>query len=146
MIANVCRSLAELNSSIEAGPVSPRLFIRSSGSNTKSNPSPDFWSPYNEEPLDENHHFGAKYSFLFAHPSPRVRGLRLEAVSATTNASRNIPVERAFAAKLPESSKRRHLNIFFPSFVLLCDFACGWLKSFSIFNDQSSILAVIFPS
>jgi hypothetical protein len=48
--------------------------IRSSGSNTKSNPLADFWSPYNEEPLDENYHFMGEYSFLFALPSDRVRG------------------------------------------------------------------------
>jgi hypothetical protein len=45
--------------------------IRSSGSNTKSNPLDDFWSPYNEELLDENHLSTAKYSFLFAIPSDR---------------------------------------------------------------------------
>ena len=60
-----------------------------------------------------------------------------------------------------ELSKRRYLNIFFPSVVLLCDFvfscprtACPqvfwgwgwWLKPFSIFNTKTSILAVIFPS
>jgi hypothetical protein len=50
--------------------------IRSSGSNTKSNPLADFWSPYNEEPLDENYHFMGEYSFLFALPSDRVRELR----------------------------------------------------------------------
>ena len=45
--------------------------IRSSGSNTKSNLIGDFWSPYNEELLDEDHLSAAKYSFLFAITSDR---------------------------------------------------------------------------
>ena len=49
------------------------LNLRSSGSNTKSKNYPDFWSPSNEEPLDENYHFMGEYSFLFALPSDRVR-------------------------------------------------------------------------
>ncbi len=57
--------------------------IRSSGSNTKSNPLADFWSPYNEEPLDENYHFMGEYSFLFALPSDRVRGGGFRPPSAT---------------------------------------------------------------
>jgi hypothetical protein len=45
----------------------------SSGSIAKSILAADFWSPYNEEPLDENRDFGANELFLFAHPSGRVR-------------------------------------------------------------------------
>jgi hypothetical protein len=46
--------------------------IRSSGSNTKSNPLPDFWTPNNEEPLDENRLSIAKDSFLSEQPTARV--------------------------------------------------------------------------
>jgi hypothetical protein len=64
-----------INSSQRARHLSPFLVpnLRSSGSNTKSNPFPDFWSLYNEEPLDENHLPEANYSFLLGHTSPRVR-------------------------------------------------------------------------
>jgi hypothetical protein len=49
--------------------------ICSSGSNTKSNLLNDFWSTYNEEPLEQHRLSTAKYSFLFARPSPRVYAL-----------------------------------------------------------------------
>ena len=56
------------------GDISPFFVLKhcSSGSITKSIHFPDFWSPFNEEPLDENRLFWVKRLFLFAHPTGRV--------------------------------------------------------------------------
>ena len=56
------------------GDISPFFVLKhcSSGSITKSIHFPDFWSPFNEEPLDDNRLFWVKRLFLFAHPTGRV--------------------------------------------------------------------------
>src|SRR5450759_4683695 len=57
------------------GDISPFFVLKhcSSGSITKSIHFPDFWSLFNEDPLDENLLSAAKELFLFAHPTGRAR-------------------------------------------------------------------------
>ncbi len=61
--------------SSRASDISPFLVPTgcSSGSTPKSTSPADFWSLFNEDPLDENHRFWVNRLFLFAHPSGRAR-------------------------------------------------------------------------
>ena len=70
----------------------------SSGSNANSINLVDFWSQFNEDPLDENRHDEAKYLFLFAPPTGRV--------CAKAASSRHSPRRVKSLRRIPATSCR----------------------------------------